>query len=268
MDMDTFQTMWKMSAPGSPSEHCFLRMTQEEYHHEEVNQPKLRGLMPDYEEHPQQVWPAGTVHGTSFTTVTVDTPVYLKYMMDRFIDNGGSVVRGTVQHIDQLVEGGEYTINQEGGVPVPPDAIVVCTGLGARTLGGVEDEDVFPIRGQTVLLRAPWVKFGRTLSSPNGTSWTYVIPRKSGNIVVGGIMVANDWYPQPRPEITHDILERVFDMCPELVSPEIRAVRKPTIDDLLPNVIEEGCGFRPARKGGIRIEGEQRGSVSVVYNYG
>ncbi|KAG6917606.1 hypothetical protein DXG01_001835 [Tephrocybe rancida] len=233
MDLDTFHTMWEMSAPGSPSEHCFLRMTQEEYHREERPQPDVHGLMPDYKEQPREVWPTSAVHGISFTTVTVDTPVYLEYMMDRFINNGGSVIRGTIQHIDQLVEGGEYAVNKEGGGPVPPDAIIVCTGLGARTLGGVEDKDVYPVRGQTVLLRAPWIKF-----------------------------------PRPRPEITRDILERVFDLCPELVPPEIRAVREPNVDDLLPIIIEEGCGFRPTRKGGIRIDGEQRGSVAIVHNYG
>lgn len=31
MDRATFQTMWEMSAPGSPSEGCFLRLNQTEY---------------------------------------------------------------------------------------------------------------------------------------------------------------------------------------------------------------------------------------------
>lgn len=33
------------------------------------------------------------------------------------------------------------------------DLVVNCTGLSARTLGGVEDADMVPIRGQTVLVR-------------------------------------------------------------------------------------------------------------------
>jgi glycine/D-amino acid oxidase-like deaminating enzyme len=63
----------------------------------------------------------------------------------------------------------------------PPAAIVVCAGIGARFLGGVADADVFPIRGQTVLVRAPWVTFGRTISSKTGL-WTYIIPRKGGDV--------------------------------------------------------------------------------------
>lgn len=33
------------------------------------------------------------------------------------------------------------------------DLVVNCTGLSARTLGGVEDAEMTPIRGQTVLVR-------------------------------------------------------------------------------------------------------------------
>lgn len=46
------------------------------------------------------------------------------------------------------------------------------------------------------------------------------------------------------------------------------------MEDLLPLVVEEGCGLRPARTGGVRIELEwfedtkgQR-KVPVVHNYG
>jgi hypothetical protein len=78
----------------------------------------------------------------------------------------------------------------------------------------------------------------------------------------------------PRTEITRDILERGFALCPELASPDIRVERKPTIDDVLPHIVSEGCGFRPARKGGVRLEVEWtegiggRGRVPVIHNYG
>ena len=81
-------------------------------------------------------------------------------------------------------------------------------------------------------------------------------------------------HPLPRPETKHKILETAVSLCPELAPPEVRAVREPTIEDVLPLVVEEGCGLRPARKGGIRLEVEwfKRGSTSetvpVVHNYG
>lgn len=59
---------------------------------------------------------------------------------------------------------------------------MVSLGLGARFLGGLEDKDVYPIRGQTVLVRAPWVRFGRTETSHADGRVTYIIPRRSGDV--------------------------------------------------------------------------------------
>ena len=79
-------------------------------------------------------------------------------------------------------------------------------------------------------------------------------------------------YPVPRPEITRSILQRAFSMCPELAPPEVRAQREPAVEDL--DIIEEGCGFRPGRTGGIRLEvewseaGDGRRKVPIVFNYG
>jgi D-amino-acid oxidase len=79
-------------------------------------------------------------------------------------------------------------------------------------------------------------------------------------------------YPIARPSTTAEILERSLALCPELAPPEIRAVRAPTIDDLRPLVIEEGCGFRPARKGGVRLDVDWTTNgtraIPVIFNYG
>jgi D-amino-acid oxidase len=66
-------------------------------------------------------------------------------------------------------------------------AIIVCTGLSTRSLGGVEDLTMRPLRGQVVLLRAPWIKFGLTARGfgvdENGHPiLTYIIPRRNGDV--------------------------------------------------------------------------------------
>jgi D-amino-acid oxidase len=124
---------------------------------------------------------AKAVYGISFQTITIDVPVYLSYLLSRLLAAGASIARGTVQHIDQLAEGGAYPFTGARESPRPPDAIIICAGLGARTLGGVDDKDVFPMRGQTVTLRAPWVRIGRTISTKEGL-WTYTIPRRHGDV--------------------------------------------------------------------------------------
>ena len=79
-----------------------------------------------------------------------------------------------------------------------PKAIVVCAGLGVRELGGVEDDTIFPTRGQVVILRAPWCRSGWTyqegsLSGGEGGARTYIIPRYDGQVIVGGTRDIDDW---------------------------------------------------------------------------
>ena len=62
-------------------------------------------------------------------------------------------------------------------------------------------------------------------------------------------------------------------MAPEIAPPGVVLQRKPTIDDIRPLIVEEGCGLRPGRTGGIRLEstalsGASGASVPVVFNYG
>ncbi|KAI0071590.1 D-amino-acid oxidase [Panus rudis PR-1116 ss-1] len=270
IDSDTFDVMWKLSEPGGEAEGCFLRIPQTDYYYD--GRDTHLNWMPDFQRLPEDSLIPNAKIGVSFTTLTIDTPVYLNYLLSRFLSKGGRIVKASIQHISQIAEGGANVFSQSLARKTSVDALVVCPGLGARTLGGVEDKDVYPVRGQVVLLRAPWVRFGRTSSHLAQGLWTYIIPRRCGDVIVGGTKAENDWYPVARPETTLDILKRGLELCPELAPPEIRAQRQPTVDDLLPIVLEEGCGFRPARKGGIRLDVDwiegAKGKIPVVFNYG
>ncbi|KAA1473001.1 FAD dependent oxidoreductase [Dentipellis sp. KUC8613] len=276
LEKETFKVMWDLSAPGSEAEGCFLRAPQTEYNIVEDKTPDYLTFMPDFKRLPSESFASvpGALSATTFTTVNINTPVYLPWLLSRFLARGGTIIRGSVQHVSQILEGGTRIFTPSRRASQQVDALVVCAGLGARTLGGVEDKDVHPVRGQTVILRAPWIRFGRSVVGESG-SVTYIIPRRSGDVIVGGTRVANDWYPVPRPETAEDILRRGLAVCPELASPEVRAVRSPTVEDLQALIVEEGCGFRPARTGGIRLEtelfdvpGSQGRKVPVIYNYG
>lgn len=263
IDQETFKIMWDLSEKGGAAEGCFLRVPQIEYYGDRIEEPHPLSWMPDFKVLPESSLLPDTVCGVSFTTVTIDTPVYLNYLLARFLSCGGSIIRGSVQHINQVIE---------GAFTGTPDAAVVCAGLGARFLGGIEDRDVYPLRGQTILVRAPWIRFGRTISTKQGL-WTYIIPRRSGDVIIGGTKIADDWYPGIRPAITEDILKRCFSLCPELASPDVPNHSEGTIEEVRPRIIEEGCGLRPARRGGIRLEviwidNIAKKPVPVVCNYG
>ncbi|KAF5376199.1 hypothetical protein D9757_009327 [Collybiopsis confluens] len=286
IDQETFNTMWALSEPGNEAEICFLRIEQVEYYQEEIPEgkehhlrwyPNFRILLP--ESLTPDLRSQGVRSGVSLSTLTIDTPVYLSYLFERLEKAGGKVIKGHVDHIRDVETQINYLLQAQGTNSIYVDAIINCTGLGARTLGGVEDSNVYALRGQTVVLRAPWIRFGRTISSGDDL-WTYIIPRRSGDVVVGGTKVADDYHPSPRPEITLDILTRGLKLCPEFVEVDPPIVTTTnmrfshdeseldsesiTLDDLLeqikPIMVEEGCGLRPARRGGVRIE---RGDVEI-----
>lgn len=279
LEVDTFKKLWAMSEPGSDAEECFLRIDEAEYFHgaDNARTTPLQD-MPEFRILSKYELVAGAKSGATFKTVCIDTPVYLNYLTQKLLGKGGRIIRGSVHHVNQVVEGGAKIF--EGGATLGPGAalpaaIVNCTGIGARFLGGVEDAKVYPVRGETVLLRSPWVRFGRTLYVDETGAFTYIIPRRSGDVIVGGTRGKNDWHAQPRPETTEDILTRGLALCPELAPEEARRDgRIPTINDLLPIIVEEGCGLRPVREGGVRIEVEWtegvggRGKIPIVHNYG
>jgi hypothetical protein len=41
IDRETFQKMWKLSEPGTPSEHCFMRLPQTEYYTHTLSDDEL-----------------------------------------------------------------------------------------------------------------------------------------------------------------------------------------------------------------------------------
>ncbi|KAF9442840.1 D-aspartate oxidase, partial [Macrolepiota fuliginosa MF-IS2] len=296
-EKDTFKTLWELSEPGTETEECFLRMPQtEHFYYDRITEnapgPEPLEEMPFYQEIPKQNLPPSAHSGCTFHTISIDTPIYLNWLFMRFVGLGGRTVRGHVQHLSQIVEGGIGIFSDRyatGHGRRKVDAVIVCTGLATRFLGGVEDLNMYPLRGQTVIVRAPWVRSGITASGgkdENGEEVvTYVIPRRSSDVIIGGTRVADDWYPHPREETITSILTRALELCPQLAPPEVRATRVPTLDDLLSHVVGQGCGFRPGRKEGIRLASEwwdAKGKVSddaantengegtalVVYNYG
>ncbi|KAJ3570456.1 hypothetical protein NP233_g4390 [Leucocoprinus birnbaumii] len=275
IDKETFEFMWKLSGPGH-TEGCFMRLKQQEFYEEGYGDGAQLNHYPEWKDISGNAAQTGITRGVEFETLTIDVPVYLPYLQARFLAKGGTISRAAVQHINQILEGGPYVFHnvprmrEKLAGKVPLHGLIVCTGLAARTLGGVEDRDVYPARGQTVLLRAPWVKSGRTLT---GKDWSYIIPRRSGDVIVGGIKGVDDWYPLPREETRMDILRRGLALYPELAPPKIRRERQPTVEDLLPLVLEDLVGLRPMRKGGIRLEAQSvelknGGTVPVVFNYG
>jgi D-amino-acid oxidase len=179
--------------------------------------------------------PPGFGHGIVARVPMIDTPVYMPWLVGRFLDGGGTLQTGSVDRLTDLTE---------------PDAIIVnCTGLGAREL--CRDEAMYPLRGQ--IMRLPVAGFPRALTDQQtGDSVAYLLPRRN-ELIAGGTVIKNDWSTEPRPETAAGILERVARLDPSLG--DVR-------------VTEHLVGLRPGRPE-VRLEREQFGvNAWVIHNYG
>ncbi|GAA5820306.1 hypothetical protein JCM3770_004040 [Rhodotorula araucariae] len=263
-DIKTFDRLWAESEDKEGGEaKGVMRLTQTELYQGDLHLRLLEEL-PNFRIHDSTALPEGIEHAVSFSSMTIEPARYLSHLVHTFISLGGIMQR--TPRLASLAEAREYAKE--------PLAVVNCTGLGARDLAETLDKTVHPVRGQVLCLAAPWVKTGWTrqvgaLGGAEGGERTYVIPRASGEVIVGGTREVDDWAVAPRDETTRDILRRAVEICPALACPpgSLAPVDPATL------VVGEVVGFRPTRDGGIRLEpealrledGEQ---LTVVHNYG
>jgi hypothetical protein len=96
------------------------------------------------------------------------------------------------------------------------DAVINCSGLGAAALLG--DKEMYPIRGQVLRVKAPWIK-NVWMFGPN-----YLIPNVD-SVVVGGTQQRGNWSEAVSVEDTKAIIEAVASVFPSIRSaPIVREV--------------------------------------------
>lgn len=168
-----------------------------------------------------------------FEAPTVEMDVYLPWLRERFERAGGRVERRRAERIEDAFAEAPVVVN--------------ATGLAAGALCG--DPDVYPVRGQIVLVANPGVLVS---VRDHGEPGAYVHPR-SRDVVLGGTWQENNRTMTPDPATRDAILERCLALVPQLAGAP---------------VVGEKVGLRPARRGGPRVEAEQRPGGTVVHAYG
>jgi glycine/D-amino acid oxidase-like deaminating enzyme len=122
-----------------------------------------------------------------FTTMLVETSLYLETMLREFRIAGGKVVGRELTSANDLLA-------------IEEPVVFNCTGLGAKALVG--DDELIPIKGQlTILLPQPEVDYV-TLPA-NGL---YMFPRSDG-ILLGGTSERDVWTLEPNRDAADRILE-------------------------------------------------------------
>jgi D-amino-acid oxidase len=172
-----------------------------------------------------------TAHELRFTAPLTEMDVYLPWLRDRIVDAGGRFVR---RHIDDPAD-----------LLAQTPVVVNATGLAAT------DEDLYPVRGQIVLVTNPGLHESvRDEDNPAGI--TYVHPRRH-DVVLGGTFEENRADTAPDPRETAAIVAR----CTALV-PALRDAR----------TLTTRIGLRPARHGGPRVEAVTTGRGRIIHAYG
>lgn len=134
--------------------------------------------------------------------------------------------------------------------------VVNCTGNGAAKLCG--DAAMVPTRGVTVKVRVPGIDHGSEHLDLSTVDPLYIIPRTDDVVVLGGTYGKGDMRPTVSSEEFDAIVSKCASLDPRLPYPL-------TEDD----VEAVSVGWRPHRKGGVRLEAEVTDAgLLVVHNYG
>ncbi|XP_061197407.1 D-aspartate oxidase-like [Saccostrea echinata] len=179
--------------------------------------------------------PGNYTYGWATETLMVECRRYLPWLMKKFREKGGKIVRQRLYNINEIEQ--FY------------DIIVNCTGLRSRTL--FKDKEMVPIRGHTIRVKAPWIK--SFYIADNGD--TYIYPGQD-NVVLGGTRQRGEERLEKDQRYYDDIIKRCCNLVPSLKHAEIERT---------------WVGLRPWRSS-VRLEVESitiRGRhIPVVHNYG
>ncbi|RNA14809.1 D-aspartate oxidase [Brachionus plicatilis] len=175
--------------------------------------------------------------GFSYLTTTVVVKKYIPELCRLLKIKGVTFVKKKLTNLNQFID--EYgTIY---------DYVINCTGLGAREF--VPDTNVYPVKGQVLRVKAPWIKNCVMLDT---NEVTYILPL-SDMVVLGGTQECDTYSLEKDDNQLNQIVERCSKIYPSLKGAE---------------VVSSHAGLRPCRQGGVRIELELINQAKVIHNYG
>ncbi|KAF7559742.1 hypothetical protein G7046_g4405 [Stylonectria norvegica] len=217
--------------------------------------PWFKDVVPNFRVIPKSSLEAGVDSATAFTSVCINTAIYLPWLVSQCLKNGVVFKRAVFNHISEASRPGFHPSGKAA------DLVVNCTGLMASKLGGVEDKTVVPARGQIVVVRNDAGRMMDVSGTDDGESEAcYMMTRAAGGgTILGGSYQLGNWDSQPDPNLAIRIMIRAVKLNPALTGGR-------GIEHL--DVIRHGVGLRPVRQGGTRVEKERIDSVWIVHNYG
>ncbi|OAA76128.1 NAD(P)-binding domain protein [Akanthomyces lecanii RCEF 1005] len=212
-------------------------------HIKNLNDEKAAALgIQDFRLLPREDLPKGVTFGYSFRTWCLNPMVYCCFLLRKFANQGGKMQKRELRSSEE--------------------AFAVSTHRSARFVvnasgSGFNDDKVFITRGQTCVVANPCdVSISRHYADG---STSFCIPRNfDGGTIIGGTQEPNDWSPDPTPGLRLDLLKKLAETYPQILS---KGVHFKPLRDIV--------GRRPTRKGGMRLEKEEVGlGRIIVHAYG
>lgn len=228
-----------------------------------------------YSRIPTSNLPSKTHKGIAYTSIALNAPLYIQYLFSRATALGAETIRlslptsSGIQHALTIASQAVRKHSSNKNAEDPIAAFMNCTGLSASRF--VPDPAVFPIRGQTILVKGKVEKIlTKEDSTPGHETITYVLPRIGTDMsLLGGTKIKGDWTGEPNEQTTKEILDRCKALWPEGFA-----------EDGEIEIVAVQVGLRPGRKGGPRVEvevlrgvkgvhdGKDEEDVVVVHQYG
>ncbi|KAF6010185.1 hypothetical protein HII12_002891 [Brettanomyces bruxellensis] len=186
--------------------------------------------------------PAGVAYGIKYTTWNFFCPFYIQSIAKYLRSKGVTFIKRKLTHISQAY--------------LPRTKVVFnCTGLGSFSISGVKDSNVYPTRGQVLVVHAPHIQENRMRWGEDYA--TYIIPRphSNGQLVLGGFLQKDNWSGDTTLEQSKDIIKRTTTLMPEILDHPL-------------DILAVSAGLRPSRYGGTRIEVQRIDGKLLIHNYG
>jgi len=203
----------------------------------EVDDPFWKPAVRDFRRVTKNEMPPGYLDGYIVPVACIETPVYMDYLVNRFVESGGGITKldREIEKIEEISANSRLIIN--------------CSGLGAGNI--FNDKEVFPIRGQLVKTSNPGLK--DCVNEEEGPlAVSYIVPHGS-YCILGGTAEDNNWSLEIDPKTSEEILAK----C-KILDPRLNGAK----------VLGHRVGLRPGRTE-VRLELEQISpDCTVIHNYG
>lgn len=183
--------------------------------------------------------PAPYKVGISFNTVTTNPTEYLSWLRSELESRGVVFRRQYIRSLDEV----KPFVGKTG-------LLVNATSLGSRSLIGVEDTAMYPIRGQSIVVECTGLREFVTVRAGGGLSEqvTSITPRpgltQTNTAFLNGTYQVGNW----DTSLDMSTAKGIFERCSTLA---------PCLKDEGTKILMHNVGLRPDRKGGPRVEAER-----------